>query len=68
MAPPPGTKYMISAVALLAVAFGIWQLDLHGLICDPESLLQGHGAWHILDAGAAYCMFLYYYSEFGTIH
>jgi Ceramidase len=48
------------AVGLMAVAFVIWILDLTRVLCTPESLLQGHAAWHVLGAVAAYFLWRYY--------
>ena len=54
----------IGAAALLVMvgAFVIWNLGQHGW-CDPDSLLQAHGAWHLLGAVAAYLLFHYWASE-----
>ena len=52
---------VVSLVAML-VAFGIWLLSNAGW-CDPASLLQGHAAWHLLCALAAYWLFRLYASE-----
>ena len=41
----------------------IWALDRERLICDPESLLQGHALWHGLGAVAATCLFRSYEEE-----
>ena len=46
----------------MLVAFAIWNLSQHGW-CDPHSLVQGHAAWHLLDALAAYLLFRLYASE-----
>ena len=50
------------AVAAMVVAFVIWNLA-QGPWCDPTSWLQGHAAWHLLDAVAAYLLFRLYASE-----
>lgn len=51
-----------AALGALAVAFTIWVLSQHGW-CDPGSLLQGHAAWHLLCAVAAYFLARLYASE-----
>ena len=56
-------SYYLAGIAVKAVAFAIWNLDQHGLVCKPESLFQGHAAWHLLGATALWCTFLYYRSE-----
>jgi hypothetical protein len=62
----PGTRTDLrwggGAVAALALAFVIWNLA-QGPWCDPTSWLQGHAAWHLLCAVAAYSLFRLYASE-----
>ena len=55
--------YYFAGIATKAVAFTIWNLDQHGTLCSPESLLQGHAAWHLLGATSLWLTFLYYRSE-----
>lgn len=55
-------RWGIAAAGTMAVAFGIWIADQHGL-CEPYSLLQGHAAWHLLNALAAYLLYRHYASE-----
>jgi len=50
------------AVLAMLVAFLIWNLA-QGPWCAPRSWLQGHAAWHLLDALAAYLLFRLYASE-----
>lgn len=52
----------LAALGAMLTAFAIWLLSTHGW-CDPESLLQGHAAWHLLGAVAAYFLFRFYASE-----
>ena len=54
--------YGAGAVASIGLAFAIWNASQHGL-CDPHSLLQGHAAWHLLCALAAYLLFRLWASE-----
>ena len=51
-----------AAVGAMALAFVIWNLA-QGPWCDPTSWLQGHAAWHLLCAVAAYLLFRLYASE-----
>lgn len=46
-------------------AFLIWNLSRtqNSPFCTPESLIQGHAIWHLLNALATYFLFLYYTSE-----
>ena len=50
------------AVGAMVLAFVIWNLA-QGPWCDPTSWLQGHAAWHLLCAVAAYLLFRLYASE-----
>lgn len=51
-----------AALGSLLTAFTIWLASNAGW-CDPHSLLQGHAAWHILCAVAAYFLYRLYASE-----
>jgi hypothetical protein len=55
--------YYLSGIAIKAVAFTIWNLDQSGLVCSPQSLLQGHAVWHLLGATSLWLTFSYYRSE-----
>jgi hypothetical protein len=55
--------YYAAGIATKAVAFAIWNLDQHGTVCAPDSLLQGHAVWHLLGATSLWLTFLYYRSE-----
>jgi dihydroceramidase len=61
----PGVRLSLYVYGLLAnaVAFAIWNLDQHGLVCSPASLIQGHAAWHLLGALSMWLCFAYYRSE-----
>lgn len=53
----------LSAAAILT-AFLIWNLTQTGCaLCDPQSVIQGHGIWHLLCALSLVFLFLYYVSE-----
>lgn len=56
-------SYYFAGIATKATAFTIWNLDQHGTLCAPDSLLQGHAAWHLLGAVSLWLTFLYYRSE-----
>lgn len=54
---------LFSTIAM-GMAFAIWNLGITGRpYCHPDSLLQYHGVWHILNALAVYSLFRYYVSE-----
>lgn len=61
----PGIKvvYYLAGIGTKAIAFTIWNLDQHGTLCAPQSLLQGHAIWHLLGAMSLWLTFLYYRSE-----
>ncbi|OYY68973.1 ceramidase domain-containing protein [Sphingomonas sp. 28-63-12] len=61
----PGAKvrYYLFGILAKAVAFTIWNLDQHGIVCSPTSLIQGHAIWHLLGASAIFLTFNYYRSE-----
>ena len=61
--PQVRTGYYVAGLVANIVAFTIWNLDQRGQLCAPESLLQGHAAWHLLGAVALWFAFLYYRSE-----
>ena len=50
------------AFGSMLLAFGIWIMSRHAW-CSPDSWLQGHGAWHLLCALAAYFLYRLYASE-----
>ena len=56
-------SYYFAGIATKAVAFTVWNLDQHGTLCAPESLLQGHAIWHLLGATSLWLTFCYYRSE-----
>jgi hypothetical protein len=57
-------KWGIYSVVAMLLAFLIWNLSLStSPYCDPSTIVQGHGIWHILNAVSVYCLFRYYVSE-----
>ncbi|MEV0127874.1 ceramidase domain-containing protein [Dactylosporangium sp. NPDC050688] len=57
-----GSGFVYAAVAVLLVAFAVWNAG-QAWLCDPRSLLQGHAVWHLLCAVSAYLLYRYYASE-----
>ena len=49
-----------AGVGLLVVAYTIWVLDQRTILCWPDSLIQGHAAWHTLTAVSALMLVLHY--------
>ena len=56
-------SYYLAGIVTKAVAFTIWNLDQHGFVCQPDSLLQGHAIWHLLGATSLWLTYSYYRSE-----
>ncbi|MDX2012313.1 MAG: ceramidase domain-containing protein [Myxococcaceae bacterium] len=54
---------LLLAVALQALAFAVWTLDLTKTVCAPGSLVQGHAVWHVL--GAVVTALLWRYARTG---
>jgi hypothetical protein len=50
-------------LAVMALAYAIWLLDLNRVVCWPTSWLQGHAIWHGLGAVSALLLYRYYRSE-----
>jgi dihydroceramidase len=61
--PKMEPAWLLAALAVFGLAYGIWTLDLSGAWCDPAGWLQGHAVWHILGAVSAGLAFIYYWRE-----
>ncbi len=61
--PGVQSRLLLFGLAANLLAFAIWILDQTGTVCDPDSLGQGHAAWHLLGAVAVACSYAYYRSE-----
>ncbi|MES2754722.1 MAG: ceramidase domain-containing protein [Pseudomonadota bacterium] len=61
--PGAQVRFYLLGIVAKAVAFAIWNLDQNLLLCAPDSLWQGHSAWHLLGATSLWLTFLYYRSE-----
>lgn len=60
--------WMFGALAVFLIAFGIWLPSrTDGPWCDPHSMLQGHAAWHLLNAVAMVLLYRYFVSERRTL-
>ncbi|MDF1603689.1 ceramidase domain-containing protein [Nocardioides sp. YIM 152315] len=55
-------RWGAAALGTILVAFAVWSLT-KSRWCDPHSLVQGHAAWHLLDAVSAYLLFRFWISE-----
>ena len=56
-------SYLIGAVAAFLFAQTVWILDKNRIWCDPYSLINGHGLWHIFSGVAAVSIYFYFNSE-----
>lgn len=57
------THWLNIGLLIFATAYVIWILDNSKIVCDPQSLVQGHAVWHLLGAVAVGFLYLYYVSE-----
>ena len=58
------SKWLIFSIGFFVCAVVIWRLSDSGMaLCYPDSLLQGHAAWHILSACMTVCIHFYFLSE-----
>jgi hypothetical protein len=54
---------LLAGLGANILAFAIWIADQTRTLCAPDSLVQGHAAWHVLGAVAVACSYGYYRSE-----
>lgn len=64
----PEYKSLWTSCGLFAVAWGIWNLDTHRIVCDPTNhFINGHALWHVLTGIAIWFIFKFY-TQFGLRH
>jgi Ceramidase len=57
-------KWIVYGQVSFGLALVFWNLGkTNAGFCDPHSLLQGHAAWHLLDALSLFFFFRFYVSE-----
>jgi hypothetical protein len=56
-------QLFLAGLAANTMAFALWIPDQTLALCDPQSLLQGHAAWHLLGAAALALSFAYFRGE-----
>ncbi len=57
-------RWALAALGALLLGFAVWNLAKDdGPWCREASVLQGHAAWHVLGAVAAWCLYRFYASE-----
>lgn len=48
-------RYLFRSLAIFAVSFVFWSLDISGVLCRPDNhLVTGHAVWHVLNAVSIY--------------
>ena len=45
------------AIGIFVVATVVWVLDITGLVCDPNSIIQLHALWHLLGAVVVWMLY-----------
>ena len=66
-APRQDVAFGAASLATLVLAFAIWTTGKRDHSwCDPDTLVQQHGTWHVLCAVAAYLLFRHYAAERAT--
>lgn len=58
-----GRMWLAIGASLMAAGFLFWIVDRRRLACAPESLLQGHSAWHLFGALASASLYRSYEEE-----
>lgn len=57
-------KWLAASLGFFGTAVIIWYFSGSGMsLCYPDSLVQGHAAWHILSACMTICIHFYFLSE-----
>jgi dihydroceramidase len=56
-------RYLLLAVLVKAIGFGVWVLDQNRIVCAPDSLIQGHAFWHVCGAVSLWLTYCYFRSE-----
>lgn len=57
----PLYRSLWTALGLFLGAWGIWNLDTHKIVCDPQNhFINGHAIWHITTGIAIYFIFKFY--------
>lgn len=61
------TPWYWAGIASFLIAYAIWTTGTNDHpLCNPDSLLQSHAAWHLLTAFATWCFFMFLRSESRT--
>lgn len=64
-------RWLLWYWGIFFVAYGVWLLDIHHILCVPGNhLLTGHGIWHLLDSYALLVLYRYYtqFRELEPLH
>lgn len=55
--------YFRGALGIFLLGFVMWTLDITHRVCRPDSIMQGHAAWHLASAASLFFIFMYYVSD-----
>ncbi|GBG32872.1 Hypothetical Protein FCC1311_090972 [Hondaea fermentalgiana] len=58
-----GWRYIFVSVILLCVGYGMRELGVSLLYCEPDGAFQFHALWHALCALSAFLIYLFFRSE-----
>lgn len=56
-------SWMSIALGLVVLAHVVWFFDTFKILCEPESLLNGHAIWHFIGASATLPLYTFYLEE-----
>jgi len=56
-------KWFFVSVGSILFSLSIWLLDKFQIICNPESIFQLHGIWHITTAFSLYAIYFFFRTE-----
>lgn len=59
-------RHLLSALAIFAVSFCFWALDISHVLCRPDNhLVTGHAVWHVLNAISIYQLYWFQRARLG---
>jgi hypothetical protein len=58
--PVKQRRPLILGFGILVVGYVFWILDQNLVLCSPNSVFQGHAAWHVLTALCGFCLAAHY--------
>jgi hypothetical protein len=61
--PEPRVDYrhLVRLSLFFALAYAIWQLDFHRVVCDRDlHVISGHAVWHLLNSACFYFLYRFF--------